>query len=104
MTDAEKMLWPRVRRKQILSVPFYRQKPIDEYIVDFYAPQANLVIELDGGQHLETKQQRYDQQRTLYLQKQGLAVLRFTNLDVLKNIEGVMKVIFREVRKGLERF
>jgi very-short-patch-repair endonuclease len=104
MTDAEKMLWSRVRRKQILAVPFYRQKPIGDYIVDFYAPQANLIIELDGGQHFEPEQQRYDEQRTLYLQKQGLSVLRFTNVDVLKNIEGVMAVIFREVQKVVEHF
>jgi very-short-patch-repair endonuclease len=72
--------------------------------VDFYAPQANLIIELDGGQHFEPEQQRYDEQRTLYLQKQGLSVLRFTNVDVLKNIEGVMAVIFREVQKVVEHF
>jgi very-short-patch-repair endonuclease len=104
MTDAEKMLWSRVRRKQILGVPFYRQKPIGNYIVDFYAPQANLVIELDGGQHLEPEQHRYDEQRTLYLQNQGVSVLRFTNFEVLKNIEGVMAVIFREVQKVVEHF
>lgn len=72
--------------------------------MDFYAPQANLIIELDGGQHFDPEQQRYDEQRTLYLQKQGLAVLRFTNFEVLKNIEGVMTVIFREVRKVVEYF
>jgi very-short-patch-repair endonuclease len=104
MTDAEKMLWSRVRRKQILGVPFYRQKPIGNYIVDFYAPRANLVVELDGGQHFAPEQQRYDEQRSLYLQTQGLSVLRFTNLEVLKNSEGVMAVIFREVRRAVEYF
>lgn len=102
MTDAEKMLWSRVRRKQILGVQFYRQKPLGNYVVDFYAPQANLVIELDGGQHFEPEQQHYDEERTVYLQKQGLSVLRFTNLDVLKNIEGVMEIIFRQVQKVVE--
>jgi very-short-patch-repair endonuclease len=70
-----------------------------QLVVDFYAPQANLVIELDGGQHFEPEQECYDEQRTLNLQKQGLSVLRFTNLDVLKNIEGVMVVIFRQIQK-----
>lgn len=102
MTDAEKMLWSRVRRKQILGVQFYRQKPLGNYVVDFYAPQANLVIELDGGQHFEPEQQHYDEERTVYLQKQGLSVLRFTNLDVLKNIEGMMEIIFRQVQKVVE--
>ena len=51
MTDAEQLLWQRLRRKQILGLQFYRQKPILNFIVDFYCPAANLVIECDGGQH-----------------------------------------------------
>ena len=54
MTDAERMLWQRLRRKQIHGLQFYRQKPLLSYIVDFYCPQAALVIELDGSQHLES--------------------------------------------------
>jgi very-short-patch-repair endonuclease len=54
LTDAEQRLWNRLRRKQILGVQFYRQKPIGNYIVDFYAPAARLVIEVDGAQHAET--------------------------------------------------
>lgn len=50
MTDAEQLLWSRLRRKQILGLQFYRQKPLLNYIVDFYCPSANLVIECDGGQ------------------------------------------------------
>ena len=98
MTDAEHFLWARVRRKQILGVQFYRQKPIGKFIVDFYAPRASLVIELDGGQHFEPEQRHYDQRRSVFLEQQGLTVLRFTNLDVLKNPEGVMEIIFREVQ------
>jgi len=102
MTDAEQRLWTRVRRKQILDVQFYRQKPLGGYIVDFYAPKASLVIELDGGQHFEAEQQDYDPRRTEFLQQQGLMVLRFTNLDVLQNIDGVMEKIFVVVRERLE--
>ena len=98
MTDAEHFLWARVRRKQILGVQFYRQKPIGGFIVDFYAPRVNLIIELDGGQHFEPDQQQYDQRRSVFLEQQSLVVLRFTNLDVLKNLEGVMEIIFREVQ------
>ncbi len=104
MTDAEQRLWERVRRKQILGVQFYRQKPIGGFIVDFYAPRVSLVIELDGGQHFEPDQQQYDQRRSLFLEQQGLAVLRFTNLDVLKNLEGVMEIIFSEVQGRLGHF
>jgi len=51
MTDAEQLLWHRIRRKQVLGLQFYRQKPILNFIVDFYCPAVNLVIECDGGQH-----------------------------------------------------
>ena len=51
MTDAEKLLWSRIRGKQLKGVHFYRQKTIGNFIVDFYCPKANLVIKLDGGQH-----------------------------------------------------
>lgn len=104
MTDAEQRLWARVRRKQILGVQFYRQKPIGRFIVDFYAPSVQMVIELDGGQHFEPEQQRYDQRRSVFLEQQGLTVLRFTNLEVMKNIEGVMEVLLREVQGRLVEF
>jgi very-short-patch-repair endonuclease len=57
LTDAEQRLWTRLRRKQIPGVQFYRQKPIGKYIVDFYAPAARLVVEIDGSQHLEIKRE-----------------------------------------------
>jgi very-short-patch-repair endonuclease len=57
-TDAELHLWHRLRRKQILGVQFYRQKPIANYIADFYAPVAKLVVELDGAQHWEPGQSK----------------------------------------------
>ena len=101
-TDAEQKLWSHVRRKQLLDVQFYRQKPMGEFIVDFYAPAAKLVIELDGSQHLEPTQQAYDQQRSAFLQQQGLRVLRFSNLDVLQQIESVMTAIFEALQMGLK--
>jgi very-short-patch-repair endonuclease len=55
MTDSERLLWSRLRRKQIAGMQFYRQKPIGKYIVDFYAPKAKLVIEVDGSQHMESE-------------------------------------------------
>ena len=60
MTDAEQLLWSRVRRKQILGIQFYRQKPIGPFIVDFHAPAAGLVFEVDGGQHFEDEHRRRD--------------------------------------------
>lgn len=94
LTDSERKLWSRLRRKQILGVPFYRQKPIGEYIVDFYAPKAKLVVEVDGSQHLEDEQMQRDKRRDEYLREQGLEVLRFYSNDIFRNIEGVMEVIY----------
>jgi len=99
MTDSEQRLWSRLRRKQVLSVPFYRQKPIGDYIADFYAPKANLVVEVDGSQHLEPAQSDYDRQRTAFLESQGLRVLRFDNRQVLQEQDGVMEEIYRAVAK-----
>ena len=93
MTEAERLLWARVRRKQLKGIQFYRQKPLGNYIVDFYAPAANLVIEVDGAEHFSPDGKEYDAHRDLYLQSMGLTVLRFPNSQVLNNIEGVIKKI-----------
>lgn len=101
MTDAEQQLWSRLRRKQVLDLQFYRQKPLAGYIADFYCAAAKLVIELDGTQHLETAAQERDQQRTAALQKIRLRVIRFDNRQVLLELEDVMSVIFAEVVKAI---
>ena len=93
MTDAEQVLWQRIRRKQIRGVQFYRQKPLLSYIVDFYCPAAKLVIELDGGQHFEAEHQIKDRLRDEALGKIGLRVLRFDNRQVLLETEAVLAVI-----------
>jgi len=93
MTDAEQKLWYRLRRKQINGWQFYRQKPIGQYIVDFYSPQARLVVELDGSQHFEPEHQAADQKRDAYLVGLGLQVLRFDNRQVLLEMDAVMEVI-----------
>ena len=79
MTESEQVLWLHLRRKQLLGVRFYRQKPIGNYVVDFYAPEAKLVIEADGSQHLDANHTQNDARRDLFLASQGLKVLRFTN-------------------------
>ena len=101
LTDSEQRLWSQLHRKQILGVPFYRQKPLGNYIADFYAPKAKLVIEIDGSQHLETTQAEHDQQRTVYLERQGLRVLRFTTLEVLQELEAVTETIYRAVQETI---
>ena len=93
MTDAEQVLWQRIRRKQLRNVQFYRQKPLLSFIVDFYCPAAKLVIELDGSQHYEEAHQIKDRLRDEALGKIGLRVLRFDNRQVLLETEAVLAVI-----------
>ena len=101
MTDAERHLWSSLRGKQILGVQFYRQKPIGSYVVDFFAPAAKLVIEVDGSQHFEPGPGHYDSVRTDYLKSSGLQVLRFDNRQVLLETEAVVERIFNIVQQEL---
>lgn len=101
MTDAEQTLWHRIRRKQIRGVQFYRQKPLLGYIVDFYCARAQLVIELDGSQHMEPDHQQKDAQRDEALEGLGLRVLRFDNGQVLTETNSVMAVIDEVVGERL---
>jgi very-short-patch-repair endonuclease len=93
LTDAEKHLWSKIRMKQLKGLWFYRQKPLGVYIADFYCPKAKMVIEVDGGQHFTNETVEYDKVRNEYMESIGLKVLRFTNMEVLGNIEGVFEVI-----------
>ena len=97
MTDAERYLWAKLRRKQLKGYQFYRQKPIGDYIVDFFCPRAKLVIEVDGSQHLSDEMIEYDRIRDDYLSSHGLRVLRFTNTEVLTHIEGVIESVEEEI-------
>lgn len=93
LTDAEQKLWAHLRRKQLDGVQFYRQRPIGSYIVDFYAPSVDLVVELDGSQHATAKAREYDERRTRYLGSLGLRVLRFDDRRALLETRAVLEVI-----------
>ena len=82
----------------MLDVQFYRQKPIGDYIVDFYAPKANLVIEVDGSQHFIGDHLELDKQRDQYLANMDLKVLRFNSREVLTNTDEVVEVICRTMK------
>ena len=100
MTDAERLVWSKVRRKQICNAQFYRQKNIGSYIVDFYCPAGKLVVEIDGGQHYEKDNMKKDQERDLYLKKLDFTVMRFSDMDVLKNIDGVVERIYEHLKSS----
>jgi len=94
MTEAEKLVWAKIRGKQLKDVQFYRQKPLGNFIVDFYCAKANLVIELDGGQHFTEEGEAKDIKRDDYLKQLGLKVLRFSDNEVFENIEGIIEKIW----------
>ncbi len=94
-TAAEAKLWQRIRKEQIRGVKFRRQFAIERFITDFCSPQVRLIIEVDGPTHQYTQEQDAIRQR--YLEEAGFTVLRFSNLDVFNNIDGVLAVIERTV-------
>lgn len=91
MTDAELVLWQRLKAKQLDGLKFRRQEQIGRFIVDFVCFERGLVIEADGGQH--AVEWAKDEERTQWLNSQGLTVLRFWNNDILTDTEGVMEAI-----------
>jgi very-short-patch-repair endonuclease len=92
-TDAERKLWGRMRNRQIDGWKFRRQVPYGPYVLDFFCFEADLVIEVDGGQHAEERAAQ-DRERTQYLEDQGLHVIRFWNCDVLQEIDSVIEAIY----------
>ena len=95
---AEQTLWQHLRRTQ-LGTRFRRQYGVDGYALDFYAPRAKLAIEVDGDSHFTASGREYDHLRTTYLRAFGIEVLRFTNMDILQNIEGVLTTIEAAVKR-----
>jgi very-short-patch-repair endonuclease len=92
-TKAEQILWRAVRAHRLDGVGFRRQTPIGPYIVDFVSHAAKLVVELDGGQHYDDAHEARDAKRDSFLRSKGYRVLRFSNYDVMTNLEGVWTVI-----------
>ena len=89
MTLSEILLWQQIKGKQLLGYDFHRQKPIDEYVVDFYCPRLKLVLEIDGDSH-EGKE-KADRIRRERLESLGLTVMRFWDLDVKNNVDGIVE-------------
>ena len=99
MTPAEQVLWSKIRRRQILNIQFLRQRPIDNYIVDFYAKIPKLVIEVDGPIHHNRETLINDENKDDLMRTLGISVLRFSNDDVLHNIELVVLKIKSQIIK-----
>lgn len=95
MTEPERRLWLNCLRK--LPYRFRRQRPIDRYIVDFYCAELRLVIEVDGDSHYNGESAEYDRERTAFLNSRGLRVIRFTNREIMDDLESIRTRIFEEI-------
>jgi very-short-patch-repair endonuclease len=92
-THAERVIWGAIRGHRLEGADFRRQTPIGPYVVDFVSHGTKLVIEIDGGQHFEDAHEQKDARRDAYLASKGFRVIRFSNLDVMSNREGVLATI-----------
>jgi very-short-patch-repair endonuclease len=101
MTDSEQKLWKHLRMGQVLGIRFYRQRPLAGYIVDFFAPAAKLIVEVDGSQHYEEAGVEKDRIRDTYFRDHGYLVLRFSNLDILQRTDGVVETVRQAVNARL---
>jgi len=99
MTFYEKLLWERLKLKQICGVRFRRQHPIDFFIVDFYCHEARLVVEIDGEIH--NYQTEYDDGRSAEMERYSIKLIRFTNKEVANNIDYIVKKIENEIKSRI---
>ncbi len=97
LTRAEQLLWAKLRQNQIYGLKFRRQHGIGSYIVDFYCPERNVVIEVDGDVHAIEAQQTKDLEREDYLRSLRLQVLRYTNDEVINNVDGVLEDLIQQI-------
>jgi very-short-patch-repair endonuclease len=100
MTPAEKMLWERLRNRQLMGYRFRRQHPIFEFVVDFFCYEAMLVVEVDGDVHDNSFQAERDAERAKILNSFGIKELRFRNEDVRQKIGSVLNKIENELRQS----
>ena len=91
MTEAEKVFWAVVRNRKLDGLKFRRQQPIHGFIADFYCPERNLVVEIDGTSHDGNDKNAYDVERTQILEGHRIRVIRLKNEEVLVNLQGVIK-------------
>ncbi|MGP0628978.1 endonuclease domain-containing protein [Nitrospina sp. 32_T5] len=94
---AERLLWSRLRRKQLNGYKFRRQYGIEKYVVDFYCPEARLAVEIDGPTHFNDAAEQQDPVRQQRIEKLGITVFRFTNDEVYQNMEGVLTKILEQL-------
>jgi very-short-patch-repair endonuclease len=93
MPRAEVLIWERLRDRQVEGCKFRRQYSIDVFVVDFYAPELKLALEIDGASHFQEGVPEYDRERQIFLEEKGTTVLRFTNDQIYRDLEVVVQTI-----------
>ena len=99
-TDAERLLWARLRDKRFAGYKFRRQAVIGDYVADFCCKSEMLIVEADGGGHSDDDANPYQQRRTAYLQARGYRIVRFWNNDIIQNTDAVLERILRILQKA----
>lgn len=97
MPEAERLLWAKLKGKQLGAYKFRRQNSINQYSLDFYCPKAKLAIEIDGDSHFDEEAEDSDRERQRVIESYGIRVLRFTNNEVYNNLEGVLETILEDL-------
>jgi very-short-patch-repair endonuclease len=103
VTRAEIILWSRLKGKQMLGYKFRRQYSVGSYVIDFYCPELKFAIEIDGPTHFEDEAKEYDENRQKFIESFRITFLRFNNMDVYNNLEGVLKSIMEKVQ-AIEKY
>lgn len=91
--EPEKRLWQKLRKEQLIGIKFRRQYSVGPYVIDFYSPKTRLGIEIDGDSHFWGDTPAYDKERQIYIEANGIKLIRFTNREVIENLEGVLEKI-----------
>jgi very-short-patch-repair endonuclease len=97
LSKAEAIMWNYLSRRKMHGYKFRRQHSIDQYVLDFYCPELKLAIEIDGDSHFISGAEEYDKVRQEHIESFGVHFLRFTNMDVCENIDGVCQTIWEEI-------
>ncbi len=98
ITKAEKIIWEKIKNRQIENCKFRRQYSVDKFVIDFYSPILKLAIEIDGDSHFQDDAVEYDVARQVFIESVGIKFIRFTNEDVYRNLSGVLESIAQTIR------
>ena len=100
LSKAEAVLWTCFSRKQMKGFKFRRQYSVNQYVIDFYCPELKLAIEVDGDSHFNDISEKYDKERQKFIESFGIRFLRFTNINIYDNIDGVLQTIHEWIKEN----